>query len=92
MFLQSKIYLVSLLSYILCVSFRVIKCHRAINLICASLEINIFGVPDTMSYTSQCMPDIKEIATNLYWTMTVTGCLFQGLKGMYEINIQHIGF
>ena len=34
------------------------------------------------------MPNIKEIVTNLNWTLTVTGCLFQGLiikcLGAYE--------
>ena len=44
-----------------------------------SLEISIYGVPDTMSCTNQFMPDTKEIAKILFWTMTVTGCLFQGL-------------
>ena len=44
-----------------------------------SLEINIFGVPDTMSCTNQNVFDIKEIAINLYRTMTVTGRLFQDL-------------
>ena len=34
------------------------------------LEINIFGVPDTMSYTNQFVLDIKQIVTILYWTMT----------------------
>ena len=28
-----------------------------------SLKINIFDVPDTMSYTNQFVPDIKEIVT-----------------------------
>ena len=45
----------------------------------ASLDINIIGVPDTMACTNQFVPDIKEIVTNLYRTMTVTGHLFQGL-------------
>ena len=27
-----------------------------------SLDINILGVPDTMSCTNQFMPDVKEIA------------------------------
>ena len=34
--------------------------------------MNIFGVPDTVSSTSQFVPDIKEIVTDLYWTMTMT--------------------
>ena len=45
-----------------------------------SLEINIFSVPDTVSCTSQFVTDVKENVLNLYWTITVTGCLFQGLK------------
>ena len=50
----------------------------------ASLEINIFGVPDTMSHTNKCVPDIQKSVTNLYWTMTMTRCLFQGLLRLQE--------
>ena len=32
-----------------------------------------------MSCTKQFMPDVKEIATNVFWTLTVTGRLFQVL-------------
>ena len=42
-----------------------------------SLEINIFGVPDTMFSTSQFVPDIKEIVTNLHGTMTMTAGYFK---------------
>ena len=45
----------------------------------ANLEINIFGIPDTMSSINQFVSNIKEIVTNLYQTMTMTGYLFQGL-------------
>ena len=44
-----------------------------------SLEINIFGVLGTMSSTNQFVTDIKDFVTNLYWTITITGHLFQGL-------------
>ena len=30
------------------------------------------------------MLDIKESVTNLYWTMTMTRCLFQGLLRLQE--------
>ena len=43
----------------------------------------MFGVPDTMSYTNQFVPNVKEI-TILYRTMTVIRCLFQGL---YNVQI-----
>ena len=45
----------------------------------ASLETNIFGVPDAMSCT-QFVPDITEIVTNMYRTVTLTGRLFQRLQ------------
>ena len=51
-----------------------------------SLEINIFGAADTMSCTNQFVPDIKEIVSDLYWTMIVTSHLFQGLD-MSKIGI-----
>ena len=49
-----------------------------------SIEINSFGVPDTMSCINQFMPDVKEIAKHLFQTMTVTGRLFQGLPSNYS--------
>ena len=49
-----------------------------------SLEINIFGVPDTMPCTNQFVPDIKEIVTILYRTMIVAGHLFKGLPIYYH--------
>ena len=45
----------------------------------ASHKINIFGVPDTMSYNNQIVPDIKETVTDLYQTITMSGNLLQGL-------------
>ena len=33
-----------------------------------NIEINIFGVPDTMSF-NQFMPDVKEIVKNLHQKM-----------------------
>ena len=46
-------------------------------MVTTNLEINIFGVPDTMSFTNQFVLDIKENVIILYQTMTVTGRLFQ---------------
>ena len=43
----------------------------------ASVEINTFGVPDTMSCTNQFVPDVKEIVMNLYWTMTQPAIYFK---------------
>ena len=57
--------------------------------IISSVEINIFGVLDTMPCTNQFVPDIKEIVTNLYWTMTVTGRLFQG-SNIIKLPVGHM--
>ena len=45
----------------------------------ASHEINMFGVPDTMSCNDQFVPDNKEIITNLSCIIIVKGLLFEGL-------------
>ena len=58
-------------------------CFNTLN---TSLVINIFAVPDTMFYTIQFVPDIKEIATDLYQMMTITGCLFQDLKYIVSLK------
>ena len=53
-----------------------------------SCTIFFGGVPDTISCTNQLVTDIKENVTNFYWTMTMTGCLFQGLNYVIPVIIK----
>ena len=46
-----------------------------------NIEINIFGVPDTMSF-NQFMPDVKEIVKHLHQTMMTNWPLISRLEIM----------